>query len=186
MDKQKLKRFSRNINKNYKALAKGEYRTLPNYPDYWIFADGTIYSLYKHRFLNPYKQYKRNKDKDKDKDKKSGYFIMMVDLTDADGNSKKWSVHRAVATAWKPNHDTRYNQIHHIDEDTTNNSIFNLIWTSSKSHTNINARYKIYKELSDFDFITRLILSNANGELIAIRNNKYALNYYKNQNKKGA
>lgn len=73
-----------------------------------------------------------------------------------------------------------------IDEDTTNNSIFNLIWTSSKSHTNINARYKVHKELNVFDFITRLILSNANGELIATRNNKYALNYYKNQQKKGA
>jgi len=60
---------------------------------------------------------------------------LRIELTDRDGDRKKFPVHRLVASTFIPN-PNNYPQINHKDEDKTNNSISNLEWCTAKYNIN--------------------------------------------------
>lgn len=101
-----------------------EYREIPGYPDYYAGYDGTIYSGKSDKLRKP------NIDKD-------GYLQVTLLSIEHKNNSEK--VHRLVALAWLPNPDGKP-QVHHKDEDTTNNSVDNLAWVTAKENINAGTR----------------------------------------------
>lgn len=101
-----------------------EYREIPGYPDYYAGYDGTIYSSKSDMLRNP------NTDRD-------GY--LQVTLYGIEGKRNSERVNRLVALAWLPNPESKP-QVHHKDEDKTNNSVDNLAWTTSKENINAGTR----------------------------------------------
>ena len=88
-------------------------KPLDNYPDYYIFTDGSVYSKYKNRFLKP-------------RPNTCGY--LYVSLCNEDG-VKPHLIHRLVAIAFIQN-PYNYNEVDHIDRDKSNNNLSNLRWLS--------------------------------------------------------
>lgn len=69
----------------------------------------------------------------KDSLSRKGY--KMIDLRNAPNPRKRYSVHRLVAEAFIPNPDNKP-QVNHIDEDKTNNNVYNLEWVTAKENSN--------------------------------------------------
>ena len=101
-----------------------EYREIPGYPDYYAGYDGTIYSSKSDKLMKP------SIDR---------YGYLLVSLRSIEHKKKSERVHRLVALAWLPNPDGKP-QVHHKDEDTTNNSVDNLAWNTSKENINAGTR----------------------------------------------
>lgn len=149
------------IQRNFNVIWEhGEYKELSEYPNYWIFADGTIYSLYKHRTIGV-KHYKNGKD---------GYFKMTATIINSNGEEVTMSVHRLVAMAFcpadKPKHFT---EVHHINGDTADNSIYNLIWTAPLYHKIIECEEKRYKKEGIYTKCDSSSLSFAFGKALVSR-----------------
>lgn len=53
------------------------------------------------------------------------------------GTSKKFLIHRLVAQHFMTNPENK-EQIHHIDNDTSNNNVQNLMWVTAKEHNDIH------------------------------------------------
>jgi hypothetical protein len=152
--------------------------------NYTIDADGTIISLER---LHPRW---RTIIKDKPKvmkpsmsGKKRNY--LSIRLTNLEGISKVFKVHRLVAEAFIPNPENKP-QINHIDGDTTNNKVSNLEWcTNSENQLHAyrtglkfgmsgkdNPAYGkpgVYKNKrgADHNRSTRVVQLGANGTVIA-------------------
>ena len=96
-----------------------------NYDNYEIYADGSIYSYIRKKFLKPHT-------------KKNGYQI--VHLTDNNGKRKWYFVHRIVweAVTGSPIPDGM--QINHRNEIKTANMISNLELVSPKQNCNFGSR----------------------------------------------
>lgn len=94
---------------------------LDDYPEYEIFEDGRIYSRKTNKFLKPSRL-------------STGYEA--VELFNAKG-SKRFLVHRLVATAFLPN-PKHYPQVNHKDEVKHHNDVKNLEWCSAKYNMNYN------------------------------------------------
>lgn len=90
-----------------------EYREIPCYQGYYASASGSVYSSKIGRLLRPQTSY-------------DGYKTYPVNIT---GVKHTLQEHRAVALAWIPNPEGKP-EVHHKDEDKTNNSVENLAWVS--------------------------------------------------------
>lgn len=109
-----------------------EYRNIPNFPGYYVSKYGTIYSTKRNKKLNPHVN-------------KKGY--LEIYLLDANKRQHTVFVHRAVALAWIPNPDNKP-QVHHKDEDKTNNSVSNLAWVTDIENNNAGTHnYRISKTM---------------------------------------
>lgn len=79
----------------------------------------------------------------------NGY--LRIELTDRDGDRKKFPVHRLVASTFIPN-PNNYPQINHKDEDKTNNSISNLEWCTAKYNINYGTWINRHqKQIAQYD-----------------------------------
>jgi len=87
-------------------------KQLYNFPNYLISKEGKIYSKVRNKYL------KTNMNKD-------GY-----ELANISKNGKKYSksVHRLVMETYNPNNDKTKTQIHHKDNNRSNNCLDNLEW----------------------------------------------------------
>lgn len=86
---------------------------------------------------------------------KNGY--LRVELTDKDGNRKKYPVHKLVADAFIPN-PNNYPQVNHKDEIKTNNNVSNLEWCTAKYNINYGTwKERHYKKIAQYDLNGNLI-----------------------------
>ena len=85
--------------------------------DYKVSSFGRIFSIKSNRYLSPFK-----------------HNYSYIDLT-INGEVKKYSVHRLVATLFIPNPDN-LPDVNHIDENRFNNRADNLEWCTAKYNTN--------------------------------------------------
>ena len=101
-----------------------EYKLIPRLMDYYVSKQGLVYSARRDRIL-------------KGRPDRKGYLNIYPMI----GHNKKKAirVHRAVALAWIPNPDNKP-EVHHKDEDKTNNSVDNLAWVTTKENVNAGTR----------------------------------------------
>lgn len=97
-----------------------EYRPVEGYDGYYAGYDGNIYSGKTHKILHPSMSY-------------NGYG--MVNLLNKDHKACTKRVNRIVALTWIPN-PNNYPEVHHIDENKLNNSVYNLKWVSRIENMN--------------------------------------------------
>lgn len=90
---------------------------------YTIDEDGNIFSMYKKKYLKPWKDTK-------------GY--LTVELRQ-NGERYYKKVHRLVAETFIPN-PTNLPEINHKDENKQNPSVYNLEWCTSKYNSNYGTR----------------------------------------------
>lgn len=113
-------------------INKLQLKQLKNFSNYFVRPNGDMYSRLsgKLRLIHPSVG-------------RHGYLHHVI--TDDHGKRRLYRVNRAVATAFIPNPDN-LPEVHHIDEDKTNNNVDNLMWTSHlqnmQSGTQIQRRSK--------------------------------------------
>jgi len=95
-----------------------DYKTLDQFPNLRIYADGNIYN----ERVGRCHKLRANKD---------GY--MCTKVFNADGIRKTIPTHRLIAMAWIPNPDN-LSDVDHIDHDRTNNNLENLRWVSKSTN----------------------------------------------------
>ena len=119
-----------------------EYKLIPGYKSYWVSKTGVIYST------------KRNKQLKHSVNKKGYYYISVKG--EYDNKNHSLFVHRAVALAWMPNPDNKP-EVHHKDEDKTNNSVDNLAWVTTKENVNAGTRTaRMVKTISKAIILTNI------------------------------
>lgn len=94
-----------------------EYKEIPGYHGYYASASGSVYSHSTNRRLKP--QFSTD-----------GYIFYAVNTS---GVQHTLRAHRAVALAWLPNPEGKP-EVHHKDEDKTNNSVGNLAWITHEEN----------------------------------------------------
>ena len=101
-----------------------EYKLIPGLTDYYVSKRGFVYSTRRNKILKSHQD-------------KKGY----LNIYPMVGHNQKRAmhVHRAVALAWIPNPDNKP-EVHHKDEDKTNNSVDNLAWVTTKENVNAGTR----------------------------------------------
>jgi hypothetical protein len=99
-----------------------------------------------------------------------------VILSDEDGNSKKFSIHRLVAEAFLEN-ENNYQEVNHIDKNTLNNNVSNLEWCNRKYNVEYSKNLRVeqytlrgekiaeYKSISYASQITGIGRRNINNAL---------------------
>ena len=97
-----------------------EYRPVEGYDGYYAGYNGNIYSAKTDKILHPSMSY-------------NGYG--MVNLLNKDHKACTKRVNRIVALTWLPN-PNNYPEVHHIDENKLNNSVYNLKWVSRIENMN--------------------------------------------------
>ena len=97
-------------------INKMQLKQLKNFSNYFVNPSGDMYSRLsgKLRLIHPSTTY-------------DGYLHHVI--TDDQGKRRLYRVNRAVATAFIPN-PNNLSDVHHIDEDKTNNNADNLMWVS--------------------------------------------------------
>lgn len=101
------------------------YACIEGYTNYLITSYGRVISINDNKYNLQFKQKSTNYDKD-------GYEKVTLAKKH---KPKVFSVHRLVAQAFIPNPDNKP-QVNHIDENKTNNHIYNLEWTTAKENCN--------------------------------------------------
>ena len=93
-----------------------QLKQVKNFSNYFVSPNGDMYSRLsgKMRLIHP-------------STTSDGYLHYVI--TDDQGKRRKYRVNRAVATAFIPN-PNNLSEVHHIDEDKTNNNVDNLMWIS--------------------------------------------------------
>lgn len=99
-------------------MNKELFKVIKEYPFYWISPSGRIWNSITQRYLKP-------------SAKPTGY--LQVNLECLDGRRKKEYVHRLVAMTYLDNPDN-LPQVHHIDNNPSNNDVSNLKWVSNKEN----------------------------------------------------
>lgn len=96
-----------------------QLKQVRGFPNYFVNPQGEVYAK---------KSVKSNKlIKLRPKLTLQGYLVHI--LRDSNHKQSTSRVHRLVAIAFIPN-PNNYSQVHHIDEDKTNNSVDNLMWVT--------------------------------------------------------
>lgn len=121
---------------------------VPNYEDYLVYPDGTIFSLKTNKIM-------------KHNTTKRGY--KTVELFNKHG-SKRLCVHRLVAQAYIPNPDN-LPQVNHKDEDPSNNNVGNLEWCTAKYNMNYGNGAKTRHLKIDYSTPERKTLAIKNGKM---------------------
>lgn len=90
----------------------------------------------------------------------NGQGRFQIDLTNSDGTKDSPLVHVLVAKTFIPN-PNGYTNIHHIDENPTNNFVENLMWMDESEHKAMHARKRFSKKVYQYTI---------GGELVKIWN----------------
>lgn len=133
-----------------------------DYTKYEVFDDGRIYSYSRNKFLKPWKM-------------KNGY--QTVQLSDNEGNIKRYLVHRVVYESFSGEPIPEGMQVNHISEDKDENFFSNLNLMSSKDNCNWGTRNerlskvminnpKLSKSLTNNPKISKYVGAYKNGELV--------------------
>tara|TARA_R110000824_G_scaffold15390_1_gene64807 strand:+ start:92 stop:550 length:459 start_codon:yes stop_codon:yes gene_type:complete len=101
------------------------YGTIKDYENYVIRSDGVVINIITKREMKPCT------DKD-------GY--LLLNLTN-EGKSKTLKLHRLLGKAFIDGEDETHNEIDHIDQNKTNNSLSNLRW-ATRSEQCFNKKHK--------------------------------------------
>lgn len=137
------------------------WRAVPGFPCYDAHPTGLIRNAITGKLVG-----QSNVDTHND----GGYYVVMCNMRDANGNWKRPTVHRIIATTFidVPVIEDEYNWVvDHIDHNTSNNDVRNLRWLPAKLnnvlHRNVRpevARKKIleyYREHDiDYDYFNLL------------------------------
>ena len=129
-----------------------QINTLPGFENiknyYWAQEDGRIWSDYKQDYLSPSKHYNSNELRDQWKKgllDKEPYYILFVGLHRIDNpNPQAISVHKIIATAFCPNPNS-FEEINHIDKDTSNNHYTNLEWIQKSTNIKIGLSRAVWQ-----------------------------------------
>lgn len=122
-----------------------------DYPDYLVYEDGRIWSGKTNKFLKPAYT-------------KAGY--ASVELFNENG-SRRFLVHRLVATAYIPNPNS-FPQINHKDENPKNNHINNLEWCTAKYNMNYGEGAKTRHCSIDYKTESRKRIAIQNGKKVCV------------------
>lgn len=94
-------------------------KDIPGYEGlYQVTSDGRIFSKRRAKFLKP-------------DDNGNGYKFVLLQK---DRKREKVYIHRVVAEAFCVREKETYNDVHHIDGDTSNNAASNLMWVDEIEH----------------------------------------------------
>ena len=93
---------------------------------YWASYDGQIYDSKKKKIVHL------------NKDKRNGYMYYTFYDTDADMVGTK-RVHRIIAETFIPN-PARFDVVNHLDNNRSNNSVYNLEWTTQSENLKYAAK----------------------------------------------
>ena len=123
-----------------------------DYTKYEVYEDGRIYSYWTNKFLKP-------------KTLPSGY--QQVHLTDNEGNTKWYYIHRVVFETFSGSPIPKGYEINHIDEMKYNNARSNLELVSPKENCNFGTRNsRIAKVMTNGKLSKQVGAFNKNGELV--------------------
>lgn len=126
------------LNKN--IFIKMKTKQLPEFPNYTIFEDGTIYNQKRCKVVNPYPL------------KQIGYYIVSLSNN---GLRKQFYLHRLLAICFLEN-PNGLPEVDHIDGDKTNNNISNLRWISRLDNKRCKRKRCGKNELSSVPYKQRL------------------------------
>jgi hypothetical protein len=96
-------------------------------PKYLIREDGQVYSLYKNKYLVPYKS-------------RTGYWLHYLKYNE---ETKGFLIHRLVAKHFVPNIYEKP-EVNHINCDKSNNHHVNLVWVNKQENTEHAIRHGCY------------------------------------------
>ena len=123
-----------------------------NYSNYEVFSDGRIYSYKTKKFLKPQTQ-------------KNGY--QQIQLSDNDGNKKRYYLHRVVYESVTGSPIPENLECNHIDENKENNNISNLNLMTPKQNMNWGTRNdRASKAMINGKLSKQVGAFNKNGELV--------------------
>lgn len=119
------------IVKYYNEIVGEQWKPVVGYEGlYEVSNYGNVYSMRTKKILKPAKD-------------NLGYLQVSLHKN---GHGKNWRVHRLVAIAFIPNPENK-ETVNHIDEDKTNNHIYNLEWMSRGDNIRYSARNKVKKNV---------------------------------------
>lgn len=122
---------------------------IKNWPGYFIYSDGQVWSSKTNKFLKPQPNSK-------------GYLRVCL----SNGKKKQYiAIHRLVAEAFIVNYDIcSKTEINYIDEDITNNNVTNLEWVTPQE----NLHYGTRSERIGLSNGKKVRQYTADGELLAV------------------
>lgn len=100
-----------------------EFKILPDFPQYKIYSNGTIWSDYYKKFLVP------------EIDEKGYHRVVFYN----NGNRKHFQVHRLVAFLFLDN-PNNLSDVNHKDENKNNNDVSNLEWCDKQYNNDYGTR----------------------------------------------
>ena len=113
----------------YVELLEGEvFRTIENFPHYYISNMARVFTTYRNRLL---------------KVQNSGWGYIHVTLIGEDGKAHHKRLHRLVALAFLEN-PKNLPDVHHKDRNRKNNLLTNLEWISTKRNTELGTGKPVY------------------------------------------
>lgn len=125
-------------------------KQIPNYPDYYITEDGDVFSKKQSAW------HKKERPMRKLKPRSAGAGYSAVTLVSPEGIKKQMYVHRLVAQVFLDN-ENNLPDVHHKDENKTNNKVCNLEWVSHQynSECSVSRLWEIKNDITGEVIITK-------------------------------